>query len=42
MIREVYDNHGERGGRSNIDDKDVSSAKWHGSSDPELERQDIL
>ncbi len=43
MIREMYDNHTERGGRPDNDEivmmKMLVSKSWHGLSDPELERQ---
>jgi IS5 family transposase len=43
IIREMYDNHTERGGRPNNDEivmmKMLVLQSWHGLSDPELERQ---
>ena len=43
MIREMYDNHTERGGRPNNDEivmmKMLVLQSWYGLSDPELERQ---
>ncbi|WP_081882640.1 transposase [Methanobacterium sp. SMA-27] len=43
IIREMYDNHTERGGRPNNDEivmmKMLVLQSWYGLSDPELERQ---
>jgi len=43
IIRNMYDNHTERGGRSNNDEivmiKMLVLQQWYGLSDPELERQ---
>ena len=43
IIREMYDNHTERGGRPNNDEivmvKMLILQSWYGLSDPELERQ---
>ncbi len=43
IIRKMYDNHTERGGRPNNDEivmiKMLVLQSWYGLSDPELERQ---
>ena len=43
IIREMYDNHTERGGRPNNNEivmmKMLVLQSWHSLSDPELERQ---
>src|SRR5664280_1628682 len=45
IIKEMYDNHTEQGGRPNIDEivmmKMLVLQSWYGLSDPELERQVI-
>jgi IS5 family transposase len=43
IVKDMYDNKGEKGGRPNIDEivmiKTLVLQEWHGLSDPELERQ---